>query len=377
MKKEICISQNITNVGSENIKLMTNREEIYNSYKARFSEIEIADNRVIKNYTSVDEEYNLIKKGVAVRDLSNYSKIFIHGKDSESLLKRLATNKIKDLKILEWAKTLFVNNSGNIIDRTLLLKFEDYNILIGSNTDERKLLKWIKRFVIDEDIVLENSIDDYSLFEVMGSQATSYMTMILGDKYNELSDKNILRVQVDNFFVHGIKISDVGNVNKYVILVDSKNAIRMLGIMNESKSVFDFGMVGEVAYNIFRIENGIPIVPNELNDNVKPIEVNLLNEVCSEKRDYIGHKIVNDESNDLGKLVRIVVKEKINFEDGNIPIVNKSGNEIGIITSISNAAIIKTPIALGFIDSNVILNGEMYYAISKNMKTEIEISELT
>ena len=352
---------------------MNNREEICNSYKAKFSEIEIENNSIIKKYTSVEKEYNLIKTGVAARYLSNYSKIFIHGKDSESLLKRLTTNKIYDLNVLEWAKTLFVNNDGNIIDRTLLYKFEDYYLLVGSNSEDEKLIKWINRFVIDEDITLENSADNYSLFEIMGSQATSYMTMILGDKYNELNEKNILRVQVDDFFVHGIKLKDVGNIDKYVILVDSKNAIKALEIMNERKSVFDFGMVGEDAYNVFRIENGIPIAPNELNDNVNPIEVNLLDEVCIDKKNYIGYETITEGSSDLGKLVKITIKGNIDFEDSNIPIVNSSNNEIGIITSISNTSIFKNPIALGFIDSNVKVNGENYFALFENQKTEIEI----
>ena len=355
---------------------MTNREEIYNSFKSRFSELEIYENKFVSKYTSVEEEYNFIKKGVAVRYLSNYSKIFIHGKDSESLLKRLTTNKIYDLKVLEWVKTLFVNNDGNIIDKTILLKFEDYYLLIGSNTENKKLYKWVKRFIIDEDIVVENSFEDYSLFEVMGSQATSYMSMILGDKFNEFNDKNILRVQVDDFFVHGIKIKDVGCIDKYVILVDSKNAIRILDVLNQSKSVFDFGMVGEEAYNIFRIENGVPVAPNELNDTVNPMEVNLLSEVCTEKHNYIGHEIVEGENSALGKLVGITFEDSIAPFSQNITIENNLGEEIGVITSFTNSNYLKQPIGLGFIESKIIPNGELFFAVDENQKTKIKISDL-
>jgi len=355
---------------------MTNREETYKTYKSRFNKLEIDDNNFIRKYTSVEEEYNLLKTGVAVRDLSNYSKIFIHGKDCESLLKRLTTNRIYDLKVLEWVKTLFVNNDGNIIDRTLLLKFEDYYLLIGSNTIEKKLYKWIKRFVIDEDIILKNSFEDYSLFEVMGSQATSYMSMILGDKFDEFSEKNILRVQVDNFFVHGVKLKNVGNIYKYIVLVDSKNAARILDVLNERKSVFDFGMVGEDAYNIFRIENGIPIAPNELNDSVKPIEVNLLNEVWSEKQNYMGQEIVKNNNNELGKLVGITFEDHFNSVKQSFSIENNFGKEVGIITSFINSKILKQPIGLGFIQSNILLNGELYFAVDENIKTKISISDL-
>ena len=355
---------------------MANREEIYSNYKSIFSELEIDKNNFIRKYTSVDEEYNLVKTGVAVRDLSNYSKIFIHGKDCESLLKRLTTNKIYDLKVLEWVKTLFVNNDGNIIDRTLLLKFEDYFLLIGSNIEEQKLYKWIDRFVIKEDIILQNSHDDYSIFEVMGLQATSYMSIILGDKFDEFNEKNILRVQVDDFFVHGIKLQDVGGIDKYVILVDSKNATRILDVLDEQKSVFDFGMVGEDAYNIFRIENGIPIAPNELNDSVNPMEVNLQNEVCAEKINYIGHETLEEGKSGLGKLVGIIFEDNFQSSNPTISIENSLGEEIGIITSFVNSNHLKQPIGLGFIESGVLPNGGLYFAVDENIKTKIKISDL-
>ncbi len=331
---------------------MEKREAIYNYYKSQFSEIEIVEDSIIKKYSSVAEEYNRLKHGVGIRDLSNFSKIFIHGKDSESLLRRLATNKIVELNVLEWVKTLFINNDGNIIDRTLLMKFEDYFILIGSNTEERKLLKWINRFIIDDDIVLSNSCDDYSLFEVMGTQATSYMTMILGDKFSEFSDKNILRVQIDNFFVHGIRLKDCGAIEKYVVLVDSINAVRTLEIMQEIKSVFDLGMVGEDAYNVFRIEHGVPIAPNELNDSVNPLEVKLGSEICAEKNNFIGHENVEDERSDKSRIVKIKFEKGLPDKSLPLSIVDSKNKEVGLITSIADADIIKFfSFLISFLDS--------------------------
>jgi glycine cleavage system aminomethyltransferase T len=355
---------------------MEKREELYNYYKSQLKKIEIEDNSIIKKYSSVAEEYKILKQGVGIRDLSNYSKTFIHGKDSESLLRRLTTNKIIELDVLEWIKTLFVNNDGNIIDRTLLMKFEDYFILIGSSTEEMKLFKWIKRFIRNDDIALSDSRDDYSLFEIMGAQATSYMSIILGDKYSELNDKNILRVQVDDYFVHGIKVNDCGAIDKYLVIVDSIHAIKTLEIMRENKSVFDFGMVGEDAYNIFRIENGVPIAPNELNDSVNPIEVNLGSEVCTQKHDYIGHERVEEQNDELSKFVRINFKSEFVYNKLPIAIIDNHNNEIGIVTSFANTDVIDSPIGLGFIDLEYSLNGSTYFAVDGKNKVEINISEL-
>lgn len=359
------------------IENMSKREELYNYYKSQFDEIEIDEsNHLIKKYSSIEREYNLIHNGVGIRDLSRYSKIFIHGKDSVSLLRRLATNRIIDLKVLEWVRTLFVNFEGNIIDRTLLMKFEDYFILIGYNTEKQKLFKWINRFIINDDISLSDSSDEYTIFEVMGSQATSYMTMILGDKFYDFKENNILRVQVEDFFVHGIKINDCGAVDKYIILIDSKNAIRTLEIMEENKSVFDFGMVGEDAYNIFRIENGIPTAPNELNDSVNPSEVYLNSEVSNLKHDYMGHENVEDKNVNLSRLVKIKFKHNADSLKLPLSIIDDKNMEIGVITSFANNNIIKFPIGLGFIDFDLGINGNSYFATDGKNKIEIIICEL-
>ncbi len=355
---------------------MERKEKLYSFYKSQYDDINIEDNRIIKSYTSVSSEYNLLKHGVGVRDLSNYSKAFIHGKDSESLLKRLTTNDIGSLKVLEWKKTLFTNFDGNIIDKSLLLKFEDYFILIGSNTEEGKLFKWIKRFIVKDDIVLSNSDDDYCLFEIMGSQATSYMSMILGEKFDQLTDNNILRVQIDDYFVHGIRVQDYATTEKYIVIVDSIHAVKTLEIMEDRKSVFDFGMVGEDAYNIFRIENGIPIAPNELNDSVNPSEVYLNSEISKHKNSFIGHTNIKSGNSELSRLIKIQFQNDKPRSELPFSIVNSNNEEVGIITSITDGLEIKEAVGLGFIDIELKLNGTSYYAVDGNNKFKLNISEI-
>lgn len=359
------------------ILIMERKEELYNYYKSKYSNINIQDDTTISFYTSVRSEYHYLSHGVGVRDLSQYSKIFVHGKDSESLIERLTTSEIFVLKKLEWSETLFTNFDGNIIDRALFLKFEDYFILVGENREKDKLFKWINRFIIKDDIALSNSADDYSLFEIMGEQATSYLTMILGDSFEELSNKKILRVQIDDFFVHGIKVSATAGIDRYIVIVNSINAVRVLNVMEDKKSVFDFGMVGEDAYNLFRIERGIPIVPNELNESVNPFEVNLASSISEGKNSFIGSENISRDNNLLDRLVRLHLTTSFSSEKLPASIVDDGGNnEIGIVTSVANISNVEHPIGLGFVGANFNLNGDKYFAVDENGKYEIKIYEV-
>ena len=65
--------------------------------------------------------YNLIKNGIAVRDVSGKCLLKLEGKDTLDFLHRISTNHVKDLKESQINKTLFLNDKGRIIDRTIFL----------------------------------------------------------------------------------------------------------------------------------------------------------------------------------------------------------------------------------------------------------------
>ncbi|MEN8194655.1 MAG: hypothetical protein ABFS12_17675, partial [Bacteroidota bacterium] len=190
--------------------------------KETYSDLQLNDNGQVDFYTSVADEYDSLIHGVGIRDVSFYNKLFVHGKHSLDLLNRLSTNSVNELNELEWERTIFTNTEGNIIDRTLLLKFEDYFLLIGGCTDNNKLLKWIKRFVLKDDISIRHVANDYSMFEILGPESESYLSIILGEKQKDLQQNKIVRVQIENYFVHCIKHNDVSNINKCIVIVDSK-----------------------------------------------------------------------------------------------------------------------------------------------------------
>ena len=338
-----------------------------------YVDLKLNDIGLIDFYTSIADEYESLLHGVGIRDISFFNKLFIHGKESLELLNRLSTNSVNDLNELEWKRTIFTNNDGNIIDRTFLLKFEDYLLLVGSGTENNKLLKWIDRFSLGDDISITDALADYSLFEIIGPESDSYMSLILGDKQSQFQSNNIIRAQVENYFIHCVKCSDVSIINKYMVLVESKYANDFCDYLIKNRSAFNLNFIGEAAYNTFRIERGIPIVPNELNDNFNPCEANLKDEVDSEKSGYIGCEQVKNNSgisNAESKLCGILFDEKLSDKNLTLTIHDNRGEQIGVVTSISSTQILEKSIGIGYIDSDVnqsnlvALNGANSYKIT-------------
>jgi glycine cleavage system aminomethyltransferase T len=335
---------------------MENNSTIIDALKDSFNDLQINSYDVVDCYTSVSSEYDSLIQGVGIRDISHSKKIFIHGKESINLINRLTTNNVSDLGELEWCRTIFTNSEGNIIDRTLLLKFEDYFLLVGACPDKNKLRKWIERFIMTDDISTSDVSTDYSMFEVMGPESESYMSIILGDKLDKLQDKKIIRAQVENFFIHCVKYSEVGNVDKYIVVVESKFANNMCHYFLDNASAFDLKFVGETAYNIFRIEQGIPVVPNELNDKFNPCEANLEDDLDTEKKGYIGCKQIGDSSskqNAGSRLTGFKFHDKLSDDSLNITIHDDEGVKVGVITSLISSHLLENSIGMGYVDSEI------------------------
>ena len=121
-------------------------------------------------------------------------------------------------------------------------------------------------------------------------------------------------------------------------------------------SVFNLNFVGETAYNIFRIERGIPVVPNELNDNFNPCEANLEDELDFTKQGYIGCEPIKNSTNSKNtgsKLSGIIFHEKLSDDNLDLTIHDSEDVQVGVITSIVSSHLMERSIGIGYVDSDV------------------------
>ncbi len=233
------------------------------------------DGRVLK-YTSVEDEVNSLTDGVGLRNISHYGMIELRGKDVLDFLHRISTNSTRELGKEQITKTIFTTEKGRIIDLTTLLNFEDYQILFTSGEHHLKVLRWLDKYIITDDVKVSDINGKYMLLEVSGSQADSFLTLVCGTIVNNISENTFKVISAEGMLFFLAKMRDERNNLKYWVIADSSNGNRFVKYAFENKGIFDFNLVGENAWNIFRIEQGIPAAPNEINDNYNPNEAGLL-----------------------------------------------------------------------------------------------------
>ncbi len=341
----------------------------------------ICDDSIIKVINNFKEEYNSLRYGVGIR-IINPVVFQLKGKDTLDFLHRISTNDLKNMQVSEKRNTLFLNEKGRLIDRTTLLKMDDYFILIVLHDTTKKLFNWINKYIITEDIETEDVSSSYVIAEIIGPQADSYLTMIfnepvdsLNERIHSLNENKIITITNDNLQFNLFLHKEINGLNIYKILLEKKYFNYFIDYVLENKSIFDLNFVGEDAYQVYRVEMGIPDAA-EINMNFNPHEINLLNEVSFTKGCYIGQEVVARlETYDKvqRKLCGVVFENDENFLPGEI--TNTAEEDAGVITSIVNSELLNKKIGLAVIRKKF-LDKQDFECILNQKKINLIITKL-
>jgi folate-binding protein YgfZ len=344
-----------------------------------FSSFPVDGYKVINWYSNLADELDSIYTGVALRNISHQGLIELKGKDALDLIHRIGTNAINDVPKEGVKKTIFTSDKGRIISLTTLMNFENYQILVCDRESKLKVMGWIKKYAISDDVEVNDANTKYNLLELSGPQAESFATLVCGNIVNDIQPNSFKIIHTENILFFMIKLAGERGKNKFWFLADFENSKRLILYMKEHKGVFNFNMVGEEAYNIFRVEQGLPIAPNELNDQYNPLETGLEEIIDFKKGCYIGQEVIarlQTYNKVQKKLVGLKFSEPLVFNNGRIVLEN-NGEEVGILTSYAMSQKLKAPIGLAYIQNSHLIPGtQISVKLSDNKTINSEVHPL-
>ena len=307
--------------------------------------------KIIKNFDLTENEMNSLYDGVGLRDISHYGILELKGNDSLDFLHRITTNSIKDLPKEGIENTIFTSEKGRILDYTTVINFEDYQLLVGSPENQAMVYSWIEKYIIADDVKVADVNGKYTILELIGPQADSFVTLICGNIVNAIKPNSFKVINADGMIFFLLKILDRNEKVRFWLIANIENGQQLVKYMIENKGIFNFSLIGEDAYNIYRIEHGIPAAPNEINSEYNPHEARLLNAVDFNKGCYIGQEVIArlDTYNKVQRyLSGIIFSDNVEQNDKFL-LFDENNNEAGIVTSICYSLKLKSYIGLAYI----------------------------
>ncbi len=329
--------------------------------------------KMFAGFTSVEDELFSLFNGVGLRYLNNHSIIELKGEDSLDFLHRISSNSIKDMKKEDVRDTIFTSEKGRIIGLSTIFNFESYLLLVSSSASQPKIISWINKYVVSDDVKVSDANHRFNILEISGPQSQSFINFTCGENANEIPENSFDVVSNEGIMFFLAKIKKVNGQIKYWALADLENTKKLVKYFIENKGPYDFNLIGEEAYNAYRIEMGIPS-DAELNDFFNPLEAKLNHLIDFKKGCYIGQEVIArlDTYDKVQKnIIGICFSQPVETKENFILLDNRK-QEIGSVTSIAYSTRLKKHIALGYVKRTEAVHGTKL--VAKNESKEIEVN---
>lgn len=260
------------------------------------------------------------------RDAPAPTLVVAGGADRKGFLDRMATNDLKTLAPGRGAPTFFLERTGRVVDRVLVLERGDDAWLIGSPGRAAALLEWLSKHVIADDVSLTDVGAETALVTVCGPAASGLLATRLGVDAVALTPWEY-RTTSALGGATVVRAEDVGGESYH--LVTSREALPAL-----HAALAELPALSEDEWRALRIEAGVPAFGEDYGERTVPLETRQMDHFSFTKGCYVGQEVIARLHN-YKRVKRALVRLRI--EGGEVPApgatLAEGDREIGAVTS--------------------------------------------
>jgi aminomethyltransferase len=295
-------------------------------------------------YSGIIDEHINTRTNVGLFDVSHMGRFEVKGSDAYDCLQTLVTNDISKLKDHQALYSPICHNNGGIIDDLIVYMINKEKFLVVVNASNReKDLEWIVKH--SKSAVVENISDKTALLALQGPLAQKILDKtIAGANLDQLKPFDVV---ITNIFGIECMISRTGYTGEdgFEIFFDSSK-IDIWDKLIELGSRFNIKPAGLGARDTLRLEAGLMLYGNDINESTTPLDVPLKWTVKFGKKEFIGKEALLTQQINR-KLVGFEVLEKRIARHGNEVLMD--GEKVGFVTSGSFSPTIKKSIGFCFV----------------------------
>jgi len=371
-----------------------------------------------ESYGDVLFEYATVREsGSGVIDLSNRGRILVRGSEAVQFLNGLITNDLKTLAENSWMPAAFPNVQGRLLASVRVARLEDEGtdqttptglprrgasenvsptFLIDTEpaTHER-VLKTIERFTLAGDFRVSDITSQTALLSVQGRRAVNVVRSVLGEEAAGIAPNRAIQIANIRTGSGSDRVaagppSDVpGEIADVVTVIRAThtaedgfdlvvNSDRGASSLWEALQKAGARPVGYDAFEILRIEAGLPRYGVDMDDTNVVTEAALDDAVSYTKGCYVGQEIIariKYRGHVAKKLTGLVFDQAVKTEV-NEPIRSTDDKDIGRITSKTYSPHLGRTVALGYLKYDYLAPGTSVKIIAGDEELPAQVTEL-
>ncbi len=300
-------------------------------------------------YSDAVAEYRAATEDAALYDNSATGRLKASGADALDLLNRLSTNEVVNLPPGRGAPTVLTTDRGRILDLLGVVNTGDYTLLLTSPGGQQRVMDWLDKYTIMEDLTVTDLTPDTALLTVCGPRSDAALAAVLtpplpslpeaGEPYSALS-------------------ASIAGQETLVIRrpLGELPAFDLLTGQDAAPAVWDalaaagISPIGREAYEAALVQQAVPRYGRELGDAYNPLEAGLIGSIDFAKGCYIGQEVIA-RLDTYQKVQKYLAR--LRFSPGAVVVegagLEQEGRKVGQVTSLAVIPTTGELLGLGYV----------------------------
>ena len=327
------------------------------------------------NVIDLRGEYDAIRGGVAVIDFSTAGKLHLNGKNSVQFLNGLVSNEVKSLPEGEGVLAAFPTLQGKLLALCRIYNLGEYLLLELDAINREKIFKNLSRYIPAGEFFVTDVSDKFALLSLQGPRSMELIEALTGQEIDDGSGRKICERRIEDAQVLIASHHRCGEIGFDLFIPVEFKAATLETILTQG-IIFGARQASFEAFEIARIESGVPREGVDAGENYIILESELESAVSYTKGCYLGQEVIA-RIHWRGQPAKRLRGLMIDSEQSPAPgaeIFADDGKKVGEITSSARSFALDRFIALGYVHRYYLTPGTEFTL--KQGETEIGRAEL-
>ena len=327
------------------------------------------------HYGDLTQEYQTVRKGAGLIDLSHRGRIEITGKNRVQFLQGLVSNDVKALKSGNGVFAAFLNVSGRILSDCFIYIIDESIFIDPPPMTREKIYKNLEKFSPAGEFNVTDLTEATSLLTLQGPTAKQLLAGQGAGGVINIEERQLVQAEIAGRKLVIIKNSRTGEEGFDLFIANDKIAPVFAALLKAGAKP-----VGLAALNVLRLEAGLPEYGIDMDENIILLEAGLERAVSYTKGCYLGQetiaKIHHRGHNQTAKRLAGLVIKGEQAPGAEAKVYNKDNKEIGYITSAAQSPALGTPIALAYLKRDNFTPGLQHSVEIAGARVPAEVVEM-
>jgi len=314
-------------------------------------------------YSGITDEHLTVREKVGLFDVSHMGEIWVKGPSAKSLVQKVTSNDIHVLFPGKIQYSCFPNGKGGIVDDLLVYKYaNDKFLLVVNAANTEKDWNWLVS-QNKENAELENASDKISQLAIQGPFSFQTLQKLTNEDLSVLAGFTFTTTSLGG--MHDVIISKTGYTGSegFEIYFYSQHGPEIWHRIMEAGSEFGIKPVGLAARDTLRLEAGLCLYGNDIDDTTSPLEAGLgWITKFTEGNNFIDRKYLEIQKKEgvKRKLIGFTMIDRA-IPRQHYEIFDDQQQKIGEVTSGTMSPVLKSGIGMAYVNTLYAVPGTEFF----------------